>query len=224
MAVSWTSRTVVVPTQDVRVASFRASTIVGSQPPSVWGDDSDATYAYSEQEYGTLVGNVAPEITVNLEPQPDLYVHPDMRCAVWIKVETNASVPMEVRLTASPGADYRLTNEGVGHSAELAAPAGWISYEMQPSFWPVYDTMASWQQGSTIYLTLQAAAPDPDPEGSFVRYHRVFEARVVVYSMAPTVAPPCRLFPRDDGLGVGGGRHYPPPKSQQRSGRRFGYY
>lgn len=38
------------------------------------------------------------------------------------------------------------------------------------------------------------------------------------------VAPPCRLFPRDDGLGVGGGRIFPPPKSQQRSGRRFGYY
>ena len=37
-------------------------------------------------------------------------------------------------------------------------------------------------------------------------------------------APPCRLFPRGDGLGVGGGRHFPPPKSQQRSGRRFGYY
>lgn len=40
----------------------------------------------------------------------------------------------------------------------------------------------------------------------------------------PTVAPPARLFPRDDGLGVGGGRGFPPPKSQQRSGRRFGYY
>lgn len=40
----------------------------------------------------------------------------------------------------------------------------------------------------------------------------------------PTVAPPCRLFPREDGLGVGGGRHYPPSKSQQRSARRFGYY
>ena len=38
------------------------------------------------------------------------------------------------------------------------------------------------------------------------------------------VAPPARLFPRPDGLGVGGGRIYPPPKSQQLSGRRFGYY
>lgn len=35
---------------------------------------------------------------------------------------------------------------------------------------------------------------------------------------------PCRLFPRSDGLGVGGGRNYPPPKSQQRSSRGVGYY
>lgn len=40
----------------------------------------------------------------------------------------------------------------------------------------------------------------------------------------PTVAPPARLFPRADGLGVGSGRHFPPAQSQQRSGRRFGYY
>ena len=39
-----------------------------------------------------------------------------------------------------------------------------------------------------------------------------------------TVAPPCRRFPRADDLGVGGGRAYPPPRSQQRSGRRFGFY
>lgn len=46
----------------------------------------------------------------------------------------------------------------------------------------------------------------------------------VAVAWGPTVAPPARLFPREDGLGVGGGRHFPPPKSQQRSNRRFGYY
>jgi hypothetical protein len=37
-------------------------------------------------------------------------------------------------------------------------------------------------------------------------------------------APPCRIYPRDDGLGVGAGRIFPPPTSHQRSGRRAGGY
>ena len=43
-------------------------------------------------------------------------------------------------------------------------------------------------------------------------------------ALTALVAPPARLFPRGDGLGVGGGRRFPPPRSQQRSGRRFGFY
>lgn len=38
-----------------------------------------------------------------------------------------------------------------------------------------------------------------------------------------TVAPPCRLYPRDDQLG-GSGRIWPPPKSHQYSPRRAGGY
>lgn len=38
-------------------------------------------------------------------------------------------------------------------------------------------------------------------------------------------APPRRLFPREDGLGVGGARrHWPPPRSYQRGARRAGGY
>lgn len=37
-------------------------------------------------------------------------------------------------------------------------------------------------------------------------------------------APPCRLYPREDHLGVGSGRIWPPPKSQQASPRRAGGY
>lgn len=59
-----------------------------------------------------------------------------------------------------------------------------------------------------------------DPQGDWA--WAAFSAAVV--STRRPVAPPARIFPRDDGLGVGGGRHFPPPKSQQRSGRRFGYY
>lgn len=38
------------------------------------------------------------------------------------------------------------------------------------------------------------------------------------------LAPPCRLHPREDQLGVGSGRIWPPPKSQQASPRRAGGY
>lgn len=52
----------------------------------------------------------------------------------------------------------------------------------------------------------------------------VYEAWLEIGASAPTVAPPCRLYPREDDLGVGSGRIYPPPRSQQRSLRRVGGY
>lgn len=49
--------------------------------------------------------------------------------------------------------------------------------------------------------------------------------RYVVFGVVPfTIAPPCRLYPREDQLGVGSGRIWPPPKSQQFSNRRAGGY
>lgn len=62
-----------------------------------------------------------------------------------------------------------------------------------------------------------ATMDDPEGDWSWVAFS------VAVIWGVPS-APPARLFPREDGLGVGGGRHFPPPKSQQRSNRRFGYY
>lgn len=38
----------------------------------------------------------------------------------------------------------------------------------------------------------------------------------------PGAAPPCRLHPRKDSLGVGGARVFPPPQTHQASGRRAG--
>lgn len=38
------------------------------------------------------------------------------------------------------------------------------------------------------------------------------------------IAPPCRIHPREDQLGVGSGRVWPPPKSHQASPRRAGGY
>ena len=52
---------------------------------------------------------------------------------------------------------------------------------------------------------------------------QIIEVRIA-YATQVVGAPPCRLFPREDGLGVGGGRRFPPPKSQQASSRRVGYY
>lgn len=47
----------------------------------------------------------------------------------------------------------------------------------------------------------------------------------ITFGVLPfTVAPPCRLYPRDDQLGVGSGRVWPPPKSHQASSRRAGGY
>lgn len=39
-----------------------------------------------------------------------------------------------------------------------------------------------------------------------------------------SVAPPCRVHPREDQLGVGSGRIWPPPRSHQASPRRAGGY
>lgn len=47
----------------------------------------------------------------------------------------------------------------------------------------------------------------------------------IAFGLDPAaVAPPCRLHPREDELGVGSGRIWPPPRSQQFSPRRAGGY
>jgi hypothetical protein len=48
----------------------------------------------------------------------------------------------------------------------------------------------------------------------------------VVWRMPVTItaAPPCRIHPREDHLGAGSGRIWPPPRSHQASPRRAGGY
>lgn len=106
----------------------------------------------------------------------------------------------------------------VGILASIDPGAGWVP----PAPWMVAEHRPN-NWASLLDYTDQRVTSTGD--GSFTGAG-FYGARGVVIGLGPAlmVAPPGRLFPRDDGLGVGGGRIFPPPSSQQRSGRQFGYY
>ena len=118
----------------------------------------------------------------------------------------------------------------IGETTSLPAPhigEGWR--EASPlQFADGYDhaSIVTLFQGSANW-TLEVEPPKleaGDPTSYPDRRTRVYDLLVSYRTLVARDAPPCRLLPREDGLGVGGGRHFPPAKSQQRSGRRFGYY
>lgn len=73
---------------------------------------------------------------------------------------------------------------------------------------------------SIWYLHVSGLSPAAQFDAGVTWTATVLTARFVTH------APPCRLYPRSDRLGVGSGRIFPPPKSHQYSPRRSGatYY
>lgn len=193
--------------------------IVGSPP--IWKDDSDATYA---EFAGNYFGPGQPQFVGAAESVVDPAAQP---------VPSISEVVVRLRLKAVMGSSVKMPtvtlreNEVGGYSVATSYPdttlaplsPTWVDVPLSltadqllglgqfPDTWMVRVTAGGYT-GAVIPNETQRIA--------------VYEVRLAV--KVRSVAPPCRLFPRDDGLGVGSGRHFPSPKSQQRSARRFGYY
>ena len=163
--------------------------------------------------------------------------------AAWGNAELNltglatdhtTAIPAVVPGYAAPSSQQRLVlamtaapfvgSGGAGGTGEWNTPDSFAALTAGGGGTSQFEgTFASWS-GIAATASLSTAADTTSWGGANPTNH--FGVSSAIFTLGPilTVAPPCRLFPRGDGLGVGGGRHFPPSKSQQRSGRRFGYY
>lgn len=206
-----------VTVQDTGIADGGGGVIVGSPP--VWKDDSDATYASfgghylgdgNPQFYGEAAAGVAASVA-------SLPLVLDVRAHVRIRAEAGTSPRMpRFRLQQQVGGGHEIT---VAPMDVAPVAATWIPVPLSLTEEQAADFAVNPSIWRLTILPPEYFAPGVPNE---LQRWRVFEARLE--AKVRSDAPPCRLFPRADGLGVGGGRNFPPPKSRQRSSRRFGYY
>lgn len=194
---------------------YVASTLVGGAGAAA--DDSDATYGevWSSRRSGVITND---------------FVRADFDT---LSVDVFNSVTLEVRyeLTSDGGAVTPLQLQALsdatflGQFVKVGSPTvGSIVTDTFTfdDFEPV-SAFASALQSGDLFLTLGPG--EHDGAVGTDKMLRVYEITLTVdYTTTITFAPPARKYPREDGLGVGARRHYPPPRSQQRSGRRVGGY
>lgn len=134
------------------------------------------------------------------------------------------SVPTGDRLILAMTAAPFVGAGGAGGSGEWNTPDSFTSLTAGGGGTSQFSgTFASWSGIASTSAT-STSADTTSWGGADPTNHFGVSSVIFALGPTPTDAPPCRLFPRGDGLGVGSGRHFPPSKSQQRSGRRFGYY
>lgn len=191
--------------------------IVGTPP--VWKDDSTGTYASFAGQYA---GNGNPQF-VGAAQAAVAASPPDIHAATAIIARfqvagvagSNLAYPT-VRLER--GTTY--TFNGTVAGSAPGAP-GWVEATLTSGdALAMSDFLANPAVYNLAVLAPLYASPNVPNE---IQRWNVYEARLYVLTPRRD-APPCRLLQRSDGLGVGSGRNYPPPKSQQRSFRGVGYY
>ena len=188
--------------------------IVGSPP--IWKDDSDATYA---EIAGSYNGPGEPQFAANASASVVTASLPRLPVRVVANIRMAATLGTGVReprvFLVHPSAGFSNTTS----TTTAPTAAGWRSFELTTS--GGVDAW-EWLRDEPDGFEFSVHMPFYSPAPLEIQRLQIYEATVsVVFRGAP---PPARLFPREDGLGVGGGRIYPPPKSQQLSGRRFGHY
>lgn len=206
-------------------AGGHTSTLVGGQ--TALSDDSDGTYA---EVWGYGVSGVS---------SGNDFVHAALPAVADLRSLT-AVGPLSVRLwhDLTPGppltgtgeafafAVFNTANDFLGQferndlppEATVSTVTDWTFSEDSAS-----ASFATALQAGTAWVAL--GVPINLAAGTFDWQMRYYELALTVdYVSATSHAPACRKYPREDRLGVGSGRHYPPPRSQQFSARRAGGY
>jgi hypothetical protein len=101
-------------------------------------------------------------------------------------------------------------------------------YEVSGTDWRWEDEYGGTDKSRLISVlqagTLEAIVHIPQLPAGWTTASMAWGVRVhefgLVVSTKPTVAPPCQIYPRDDGQGAGGAAIWPPPSS----GRPGSYY
>lgn len=196
------------------------TTAVGDPPQ--WSDGSDASYVLIQGIYQTGVG-IPGTATANLVPDSTVRARADSTVVARLRMSGPASKPLP--LVVIVGQDGRLLISG-GNDGFSPGGVEWVDIPLSGTA----DNMRQFLNyigsgGELMRLRIAAATAFTYPSGSTSYQWYVYEAQLVL--TIPSVdAPPCRIFPRSDGLGIGAGRAFPPPRSQQRSpgNRGVGYY
>lgn len=171
-------------------------TIVGAPPQHA--DGSDATYATYFRHGRDLPDRTRADIPATTFASPPLSFEVHYRA-----VSSVAGSGIGIGFL-STGFFFPLTADGVIRDYEQNIDT--LLDERFPDF------VAELEAGS--FVELNATAPGPIT---------VYEFAVVAIlaGAAPTVIPACRQTPREDGLGGSSARrHFPQPRTVQRSGRR----
>lgn len=197
------------------VGGIASPTVVGAAPQL--GDSSDTTYVITSWKQSLFQGNWVDA------DQESLTINP-----AWV-----TSVDAHARLSSSTAGSptLRWLNDTVSFThpvlfvdADLAVLGGEGIVEKSAtiadlasgtyySTWTMLEA-ATYLTGSDVYLHAGNSAGADAAMSIYDVWLEVF------YTPAPTVAPPCHLYPRDDDQGVGTGAIWPPPSS----GRPGSYY
>lgn len=207
-------------------ASLTPPPILVGDPASVWRDEDDKTYVQLHT-FENPVGSLSDYATIPLEPTP-----------VVRTFELDTPVICRVRFatyfdaTASPRISVRMESYVTGQQAFTAAQMPIINKRTFPETWDIPLIPTSIERAQRFldrvnagiqenYLRLQAPLLRTSNRTVYIR---IFEAALLIGTETLGAAPPCRQSPRDDEFMLGGARQFPPPKSDQFGGRRFGYY
>lgn len=199
-------------------------TVVGAPPQ--WSDNSDATYTelevfeHPDVSYRDGGHGVLEKKAVAFNPAT---------VQVFARVRYQALASDMLRPFASISrtgrpADRLFAAQTTEPALSEVASMSAVTVDLPMTEWypgAYSDLLAEIQPGHTQELVLNVYPGFLRVIAFRTPRMRIYEASVFIKGAA--VAPPGRLFPRDDYLSLGG-HHYPPPTSQQRSGRRFGYH
>lgn len=190
---------------------------------SVIGDQDDATYVSSQYDNtdddhpraGVWAAPLEPAVPSWIFDLPDFSLFGVARTSwdgdegtppIYLRLGTAADGP-----STSVGLDFLIVPELHEYNAQLFDGS-------QLDFSTLVD-------GTAVVFFASQNVPFPGEIGSAENLHEFW---IVVNYITPDTfkAPPCRLYPREDELGSGSGRIFPPPRSQQSSNRVGGgsYY
>lgn len=186
------------------------SLIVGDPPQ--WSDNSDATYAQLNAE-NILSGSA----TTLIDPQPDLRVSPQALVRVRFRVSSIQTGPIGLVIQLSAGGTVVMD---AGYSSASSRDVGWETVTLTGQNGWTVDEWLVWLQGNGSFLNFVS---ETHTRASTVDHWYIYEAEVHV--SYPVGLPPCRQWPRADGLRASSARRqYPPDKSLQASPRHAGVY
>lgn len=185
---------------------------------TLWTDNDDITY--------TLIGWGAAGWDVVRAPL-DLLVAPgvptwarlNIRAKVWPGSTSGDPTFLYANLLSSPTSGDLLgafSNGDPTYNA-IAIPNDGAIHDLSFPLTHITTNMANVGAALRASGYVQIDCHEPDNGGDFYVY--IYELNVTL-DLALVGAPPQRLYPRNDGLGLSSGqRIYPPPRSRQRSGR-----